>query len=174
MKRIVSTVITVIPRRISIFEGTVRLIRRFGLAIIQKRPITTVDVVYIIKLISKATVIVAVGIPLAPIKSALAGCPPVADGVIAEKNWSDAAYKSPCIGLTLMLALFKICFNANPSKAIKPSIQITVPISQPGFASFNVLNKAHMDKSLLAAKTALIVSAAIIRVINGHKALRLN
>ena len=58
---------------------------------IQNIPTTTVEVVYIIKLMSKATVIVAVGIPLALIKSALAGWPPVADGVIAEKNWSDAA-----------------------------------------------------------------------------------
>ena len=49
-------------------------------------PIRSVASVYRIRLNRSAVVMTAAGMRCACMKSALAGCPPVAEGVIAEKN----------------------------------------------------------------------------------------
>ena len=48
-------------------------------------PRTIIEIVYIIRFKTRAAEAIPVGIPSLIIKKALAGCPPVADGVIAEK-----------------------------------------------------------------------------------------
>ena len=55
---------------------------RSSMAII---PIVIMEAVYITRLSSSATALTAAGTPSAIMKNALAGWPPVADGVMAEK-----------------------------------------------------------------------------------------
>ena len=61
-----------------------------GKSITSTNPMVTTASVYMIRFTKSAVITAAPGMPSLIIKKALAGCPPDADGVIAEKYTSAA------------------------------------------------------------------------------------
>ena len=74
-----------------------------GLTTRHINPNITIDTVYIVILIRRVSIVTDAGIPSFIIRTADAGCPPVADGVIAEKYRLAAEYTSPCLLFFLYL-----------------------------------------------------------------------
>ena len=78
------------PTIIRNLEKPLKLINISGLIISASTPTTIMEIVYNARLSKSAIVTTAVGILSSIMKKALAGWPPVADGVIAEKYISAA------------------------------------------------------------------------------------
>ena len=77
-----------IPIPINTLDKTEKFLSIGYLKIIETIPTVKSASVYITRLISNATVVAYPGMPSFIIKYALAGCPPDAEGVIAEKYTS--------------------------------------------------------------------------------------
>ena len=71
--------------------------------------------VYITKLISNAVVHAGKVIPSRSMKNMLAGCPPEAEGVMAEKKTSAAPYTVPCRFALWYPSVRQMCTSAYPS-----------------------------------------------------------
>ena len=82
---IARTLKTIIPLTIKILHTTLKFKNIFGNARIANTPMEITANVYMIRFTNYAAITVVAGIPSFIIKKALAGCPPDADGVIAEK-----------------------------------------------------------------------------------------
>ena len=74
-----------IPIKIMILQGSSKLIKISGKKIREKSPSVMIASVYIVRFSISETVTATPEIPSLCINQALAGCPPVADGVIDEK-----------------------------------------------------------------------------------------
>ena len=66
-------------------EKVLKLRKDAGLRHIEMSPSTTMDIVYIARFRMRVAVTMPPGMPSRIMKNALAGWPPVADGVMAEK-----------------------------------------------------------------------------------------
>ena len=75
---------------------------------------------YKVKFTSNIIVVAAPGILSFIIKYADAGCPPVADGVIAEKYMSDDEYTRLFLNEILYPKVLHNTFNANASNTKNP------------------------------------------------------
>jgi hypothetical protein len=73
------------PIPIKTFETPPKSRKAFGLIKTDSIPKTMIERVYIIRFRISVAVTIPIGMPSLVIKKALAGCPPVADGVMAEK-----------------------------------------------------------------------------------------
>ena len=73
------------PMRINTLQSGLKLRKISGYSISAKSPNVITAMVYIIRFSNSAAMTAVAGIPSRIIKKALAGCPPDADGVIAEK-----------------------------------------------------------------------------------------
>ena len=73
------------PRTISSFPNPLAERKRPGFRAMQIAPSTMIESVYSARFIRRIEVVIAPGMPSRIIRTAEAGCPPVAEGVIAEK-----------------------------------------------------------------------------------------
>ena len=94
-------------------------------------------------------------------KYALAGCPPDADGVIAEKYTSAPPYTAPSIALVLYPKCLAMRTRAKPSNHINPNVQTKLIKSQPLFAFLIKLIRISNEKCLLCETTAHMLKIAI-------------
>lgn len=94
-------------------------------------------------------------------KYALAGCPPDADGVIAEKYTSAPPYTVPSIALVLYPKCLAIRTRAKPSNQINPNVQTKLIKSQPLFAFLIKLIRISNEKCLLCETTVHMLKIAI-------------
>lgn len=94
-------------------------------------------------------------------KYALAGCPPDADGVIAEKYTSAPPYTVPSIALVLYPKCLAMRTRAKPSNQINPNVQTKLIKSQPLFAFMIKLIRISNEKCLLCETTVHMLKIAI-------------
>ena len=80
------------PKIIRTFGSTPSLKNRCGETAAPIIPMISIDIAYSARLSISDIVVTVPDMPSRIMKKALAGCPPVADGVIAEKKMSAVEY----------------------------------------------------------------------------------